>query len=69
MQHVFFKEHPVDKKLYKSWYEADEKANSILSVKLVKYKELLPSFQEISEEMERIIQQNSRHQKKPKKTN
>jgi hypothetical protein len=60
----FFKEHSVDKKLYKSWYEADEKANNIVSDESGgKYKELLPSFQEISEEMERIIQQQ-----KPKKT-
>ena len=63
----FFKENPVDKKLYKSWYEADEKANNILSVKLVKYKELVPSFQEISEEMEKLFLNHSTKLKTSKK--
>jgi hypothetical protein len=50
----FFKENPVDKKKYKLWYEAD---NQIL--KAAKYKEFLPSFEEISEEMEKLLLNHS----------
>ena len=54
----FFKEHPVEKKMYKLWYEADEPFK-----KTKKHQEFIPSFEEISEEMDSLLNQskNSKH--------
>ncbi len=51
----FFKEHPVDIHLYKLWYKADEPFK-----KTKKHQEFLPSFEEISEEMDSLLNQSKK---------